>query len=732
MDIAAAARTPARRPDRTPASAPALALAFAALLAPDAAPAATNDADAPDETVVVHGRAGSGIVARVSGAATKTRTPLVETPQSVSTVTRAQMDQQDVQNVDAALAYSAGVATSQRGGDAARYDQLTIRGFTGATGGPDQYLDGLRLLNGAYYASQQLDPFLLDEIDVVKGPASVVYGQSSPGGIIAETSKLPSATAVHTLLLEGGSFDTLRGVVDLGGPLAGQTWLYRFAATGLRADGQQAGTRIRRYAFAPAISWNPDPRTSVTVLARFQRDPAAGAYSSAPAVGTVLLNPLGRLGNDFYNGDASDEIFDRTQSSLGAILDRALAGSWHVRSLARYTSMGAVDQGLYGADYAPGSFTTLLRNTYGSKENVDALALDERLIGNVRTGTIRHDVLLGVGYENLRDAYDYGSGPAPPLDVFAPVRGLPIAHPPVSLAVGQTTGTEGVYAQDQMAFGHVRVTIGGREDWSVTSTRNALATDPPTAQSDRAFTFRGGILYLFDNGLAPYFNYAQSFEPQGGTDVAGGAFPATRGEQFEVGLKYQPHGIPGFVTGALYDLTQTNVLASDQAHPGFSAATGAVRARGLELEAHATIAPDLDLIAAWTVQDVAYVDGDAALVGKRPGQVPASFGSFWAQERLPAGPLAGLGAAIGLRVNGNTNVLDTSGVSPEFTTHGFTLVDARIEYELWHALPALKGTTVAVNATNLFDTDYVSSCYAGLGCFLGADRTVSAQLRASW
>lgn len=257
----------------------------------------TGQADSPT---------GPGVdyVATTSRTATKTDTPILETPQSVSTVTRGQMDEQNARSVNEALRYTSGVAAEQRGGTS-RYDQLTIRGFNTSTAGPDQYRDGLKLLNGAYYATQQIDPFLLERIEVLKVPASVLYGQGNPGGLLAFSSKLPLDERIRALAIEGGSsLGYVRGTVDLGGRVNdGGTLLYLFAGTAFRSGAQDQHTTIERIALAPALTWQPNADTTLTITGRYQHDPQPGSYEPVPPVGSVLFNPLGMLKNDFYPGD---------------------------------------------------------------------------------------------------------------------------------------------------------------------------------------------------------------------------------------------------------------------------------------------------------------------------------------------------------------------------------------------------------------------------------------------
>ncbi|MBN9559330.1 MAG: TonB-dependent siderophore receptor [Alphaproteobacteria bacterium] len=671
---------------------------------------------------------GVGYVATTSRTATKTDTPILETPQSISTVTRAQMDAQNARSVNEALRYTSGVAAEQRGGTS-RYDQLTIRGFNSSTAGPDQYLDGLKLLNGTYYATQQIDPFLLERIEVLKGPASVLYGQGNPGGILALSSKLPVDERIRDVQIEGGSLGYIRGTVDFGGRLNEDgTLLYRFAGTAFSSGAQDRHTTMERIAIAPAITWQPTGDTTLTITGRYQHDPQAGSYEPVPAIGSVLFNPLGMLNMDFYAGDTAYERYNRTQAAIGYMLEHRFNDNWKFRSAGRYTNVGSLYNAVYGTSLDP-DFRTLNRATAASEEHFDTVTLDNSVLGKFNTGPLAHELLIGIGWQNLRDDFDYASGAAPTLDIFAPVYGQAIPHPVPFFGSGVTSQDLGIYVQDQVSIGGFRLMVGGRYDWASIDTRNHFSPADSFDQSDRAFTFRAGLLYLFDNGIAPYFTYAQSFQPLNQLSATGSPFKPTRGELFEVGVKYQPTGFNSFMSVALYNLTQDNVLTSDPDHFGFSVQAGQIRSRGIELEAHASLTDQINLVAAYTYQDVTYTKDLSGRTGKRPTEIPNQFASVWGEWTAPEGSFAGLGGGLGVRFVGTTN----GDLTVPLITQPYTLVDAQIHYDLGRAIPSLEGARLQVTAQNLLDERYVATCYSyEFGCTFGVGRSVIARLAYQW
>ncbi|MEN0075731.1 MAG: TonB-dependent receptor plug domain-containing protein, partial [Paracraurococcus sp.] len=232
-----------------------------------------------------------GYVADVAATATKTDTPILETPQSISVVTRDQMDDQQVQNVGQALRYTAGLEGEYLGAYGSN-DEAYSRGFA-----MDYYLDGMRVLhNAGPGAGTQIESFNLERIEVLRGPSSVLYGAGSPAGIINLVSRRPSDQAGGEVRLQAGSYDRLLGGFTSTGPLnEDKTLLYRMTGVGWQGGTQVDGSRQQRLSISPALTWRPDDRTSWTIIGQYAYDPEGGLYSYIPASGTILPNPNGTL-----------------------------------------------------------------------------------------------------------------------------------------------------------------------------------------------------------------------------------------------------------------------------------------------------------------------------------------------------------------------------------------------------------------------------------------------------
>ncbi|WP_426990720.1 TonB-dependent siderophore receptor [Cupriavidus sp. 30B13] len=668
-----------------------------------------------------------GYVATSALTATKTDTPLRETPQSVSVVTRAQMDAQAAQSVGEALRYTAGVVSEIRGGASAGSPYLFSRGFY-----LEQFLDGTRLPSdaGFGYAVPGFDPYGLERIDVLHGPSSVLYGQANPGGVANLVSKRPTATLLHEVFVTTGNHGRAQAGFDLGGALNQDgTLSYRLTGSGLDTGTQVDDARQSRFFIAPAITWRPGADTSLTVLAKYQRDPDAGYYNFVPAIGSLLASPGGKISPHTNPGDPGFDRHQKTQYSLGYLFEHNFNPAWTFRQNVKYTYVKDDFANVFSNGYVAGSATDVSRYAFFNDENAKFFTVDNQLQAKLATGPVSHTVLFGFDYQRVLYRERVGLGGAPSLDIFAPVY-LPVTMPAATSDDFIRQRQYGLYAQDQIAYGKWRLLVGGREDWATADDVNPIQQSA-VSQSERAFTWRTGLVYLFDNGIAPYASFSKSFDPQAGVLYGGGAARPTTAQQYEVGVKYQPRGFNSFVTAALFDLRQQNVITADLLHPGFSSQAGEVRSRGVELEAHASLSRSLDLSASYTYlsavttssNDAAFtLDGSAVpLQGKQLWGMPRHLARLWADYTLHGGDLRGLGFGAGVRYTGAS--LDTSNT---LRVPSATLVDAAIHYDTGlHWL-------LSLNAQNLFNRQYVASCFGGTTCTFGQGVQVLASARYRW
>lgn len=667
------------------------------------------------------------IVARRDASSTKTETPIVETPQSVDVITRKQLDDQNPQTVGNALQYTAGVFTPDA---TTRFDGLFIRGFGGFGTSTTfvSFMDGLRLPRGQAFGQFQIDPYLLDRIDVLKGPSAVLYGQVSPGGLVNMVSRDPSASPYNELRFEAGSYGraqaglTTQGAFDDKG-----VWQYSLSAIGRISGTPYDGVSEQRVGVAPAVAWQPDADTRLTLRAFYENDPEGGYFNSIYP--TFLSPPKYRsfLNRNFNVGDPTFDSYTREQGGIGYSFEHRFNDFVEIRSSARYTDVSAETRGIQMAG-AMTSSGILPRQAVISTEQAGGIATDNNAVFTFATGALSHKIVAGVDYQSFSSDWTYQWGLAPSLNVVFPVYGVTPGPFFTLIDNTQTVEQTGLYLQDQIAVGNWRAVLGVRQDWTSQQTENYLASGAKSDQSASATTYRAALLYLFDNGLAPYASYATSFEPVIGVDAQGQPFIPTEAEQFEVGLKYQPTFMNALFTVSAFDIRQQNVLTPGPVL-GFNVQTGEIRSRGLEFEARADLSANLEMIGAMTLLNTEVTASSvASYVGKHPQAVPNYFGSLWLNYKFTDGALAGLTTGAGLRVIGPSYADDANLIKVD----GFALIDLSLRYDLAMLSPHMKGATATLDVRNLFDTVYYTSCTYDIYCQYGSARTFLAGLRKTW
>lgn len=662
------------------------------------------------------------IAAKHSATGTKTDTPIEKNPQSVSVVTSEEMALHGVSTVKGAFNYTPGVLTGNRGSSNV-IDALSIRGFSETN--TNQYLDGLKL-QGDNYSEFAIDPYFLERAELLRGPASVLYGKSNPGGVVALVSKRPTTETLREVQFKMGTDNLFSTGFDFGGAIddAG-VYSYRLTGQAWSQDAQQDMQKEKRYTIAPSFSWQPDANTNFTLLTYFQNEPQTGYYGWLPREGTVvpITDANGRsqkLPTDFDEGEASNKI-SRNTKMIGYNFSHSFNDTWTVRQNLRYADLRTDYRSIYGNGF-DATNNTITRGVALSEETLNQFAVDNQAQAKFGTGDVDHTLLLGVDYQRTRNDIDGNFGSAAPLSALNPQYGndaYALNFPYQYLNKQEQTG---LYAQDQMEWDHWVMTLGGRYDYAMTSALNRNGNTEIKGH-DQAFTWRGGLNYVFDNGVAPYFSYSESFIPTTGTTASGQPFDPSRAKQYEAGVKYVPKDRPIVITGAVYQLTKTKNLTADPGNVLFSNQGGEIRSRGVELEAKAAVNANVNVTAAYTYTDAEYTH-DTLLQGKTPVQVPKNMASLWTDYTFNETSLSGLTVGAGVRYVGESKGLYSSGdkANQNFNVASYTTVDALVKYDLGRF--GLPGSSLAVNVNNLFDRDYVASCYRDYACYWGAERQV--------
>lgn len=681
-------------PEGAPATAAALDAEIA--LAPEGEPTAEFT-----ETVMV---TAPTLAPTEAVAATKGAAPLAATPQAVTVVTAAEIATRGAQGLQDALGYAAGVRSDAYGLDS-RTDSVLVRG-----GSPDEYLDGMRQQFHYYTSTTRTDPYLLERIEVLRGPSSMLYGQGTTAGILALQSKRPQSAPSHEVDLSFGSYDRSQARADLTGPLTEDgRWLYRLVAVERDAGTQVDHVPDDRSLVAPTLSWQPNDRTTLTLQARWQRDRSGSTLQFLPWSGSLTENPNGEIPTETFLGEPGFDRYDSERATAGWLFEHRFDNRWTLRQSVRLTHNEVDYRSLYsdsftrpGDSYLDAEQRVVGRYAWLSQPTVKMWSADQSLSGAFDTGALHHEWAVGLDAvrfdQSSRSAFDFPDwqgGGVPSIDVYDPV---PTGYAPPELSRDPDSAQEqaGLYVQDRLELRHGWIVLTGlRHD--ETKSRLEGAED----ERDGATTGRLGLLWAAPSGWSPYLSYSESFTPVPGTDFYDKRYRPLAGHQIEAGVKFTPtHGTwSGAV--AWFDLREDNRLVSDPGNPLNQIQAGQTATTGAEVEISLHLA-GFDVKAHYN-----YLDNDPQLEA-----VPAHQAAAWLERGFAFGRAGRLDAGVGLRWF--TSFHD--GAAP--TVPALTLLDARLSWTLsrWQ---------LALNLTNLSDERYVSTCLARGDCFFGARRNLA-------
>ena len=688
-------------------------------------PALANVADESEQrTIIVTGARDQGTTA------TKTDTPIIETPQPITVIDDELYLAQGAVSIGDTLNYVSGVTANPYGPDS-RVDGALVRGINAL-----QFRDGMRDIF-SYYASIRSDPYNFDQVELVRGPASVLFGQGALGGIINLVSKRPEFEAAGEVSLRYGSFDRKEALVDVTGPVS-DTVAARIVARVRDADTQTDYVPDDRILFAPSITFQPTSDTELTLIGLYQEDDSGSTSQFLPLVGTILPNPNGQLPNDLFVGKPEWDRYDGRLLQGTALLEHRFGDGVRVNLKARY-----IDSDLTYFTHYPDSYTnpanpfvlldpatgqpvlddeggfvpdpeqrTMRLYADGTLARMEIFSTDNNVQFDFATGAgIEHTVLAGVDYSTnsvyktggfateVFDIYDIDYGA---LSDFG--GGLPS---PAYVAEDVDQDQVGIYLQDQIRFAdRVSIVLGARRDWT-----SARSMGGP-ARRDSATTFRAGIIGEVVEGVSPFFSYTESFEPIAGTASDGSAFIPKTGRQFEAGIKFHPtDAVLITVTG--YDIRESNRPVSDDSTPDpfDQIQIGELNSRGIEFESSASLPGELTVIA-----NASYNEAEVAGTDRQIDNVPKVNASLWTTKGFALGDDVSLLLGAGVRHVGKNRSFGPA-FPDGIVTPSFTLVDALAEV-------AFANWSVAINATNLFDKSYYSACLARGDCFVGSERNV--------
>lgn len=645
------------------------------------------------------------VVTGVTATATKTPTAIIDIPSSVSLIDGRRLEDRKPQTLSQIVGYVPGVNVGNYGFDS-RYDAFFIRGFQATYTGV--FRDGLRQLNspsGLY----RNEPYGLESLSVLRGPASVLYGASGAGGLVDGVTKRPTGDIFGEVEGLIGSYDRYQINGDFGGASGDLAW--RLTGVARESDSHLPGFPDDRLMIAPALTWTPSDATRITVLGEYMNSLTGGSaafYNDASVIpapdslagpGTVSAD---RVITDIVLADERISDFDHEQWRLSYEIEHSFGNGLTLVQNARFQEVDAYLEYAYFLDPENDLVT---KGSGVANDVVDAFTIDNQARYTLNAGGVRHRLLAGLDYSDVDYISRDGFGSIPQTGN--------VVTPDLIDTVAQSFSQTGLYIQDQIEAGRLGVVVGLRHDWLEASTnRFGISTFD---QNDSATTGRIGVTYDLDGGVTPYANWSSSFEPNIGLLLDGTPARPTEARQVEVGVKYQPRtGV--LLTAALFDIEQQDGVVFDAADGINRQVQQDLTSRGLELEASVRLAEGLDLTAAYAYTDAEIERGGSGATGNTPSGTPAHMASVFADYTVPG---TGFGFGAGLRYFGESFGNDLNTIDNDDRL----FADAVIHYDL----PQVAGVRLQVNATNLFDTEPIN-CTAGY-CYREQGRTVMASAR---
>ncbi|MGR5945918.1 TonB-dependent siderophore receptor [Enterobacter sp. C4G1] len=674
---------------------------------------------AEETTLVVTGSAQSDVLPTWTNSATKSAVAESKTPQVINTLSAQEIEQRHANSVNEILRYAPGVSTEVRG-NTSYMSEYKIRGFTV----DQEFYNGLQLpYNVTGNTKARIDPLLIESVDILKGPSSVLYGGGSPGGLVNIQGKMPQKEAKTELGFTTGNRNLKEGYLDSTGQLADSDWNYRLLGKATENDDQPHTTRYENYLVAPSVTWQPDSNTRLTIDALAQNTPSLSPSNPLPLA--YLRSEY--AGRRDYAGDEWSG-FKQRQWMLGYHFEHAFDSGWGFSQKVRYFDVDTHQRSAYSTGQGSEVYE-LNRFAYTTDEDLQSFNMDNQVTKTVTLGEWQHHLLAGFDYQKLNSHFHYRYASATPgIDMRDPDYSQ-IHESELGLYTAQKNRLSyqqnGYYVQDQVVFGGLNLLGSLRYDDYRSVTTNYLQNGDKAWVSQDRVTKRLGALYAFDNGISPFISYSEGFAPVSpqGTLTAQDVKPTTS-KQVEGGVKYLLEDFATTLTASVFNIRQKNVVTTD---PGFLnyRQTGEVESEGAELSAISRPTDNLTLVANYAYTHAINTEDDK-YKGKRPTQVPENAFNLWGDYTFDSTPLKGVNIGAGARYTGPMEIVPANDAGK---LGGTTQYDLAASYRMGELLPSLAGLTLKMSAQNITNKETLT-CYDASNCWIGRDRTW--QLGASY
>lgn len=649
----------------------------------------------------------------------KSGVPLSEVPQSISVVTSTELEARQLTQVEDAIKYTAGVNPSTWGTDD-RFDQFAVRGFD--LGSNALYRDGLpqKVLGFSAFSS---DPYMLERVDVLRGPAGILYGSNDAGGMVNLVTKRP----VFDRMVEGrlgyGSHGTIEAGFDIGNALDKSDTLAG-RLTGLIRNGstEVEHSENDRVLLSGGLTWAPTDYTSVTILAHGQKS-ALTPITMFPVSGEDYNTAWGRLPDDFAYKQSPYNHFETEQQSFGWDITHEFTPYLTFNSRMRYARQKTDYTHL---DYSHVDESGLNYYVFRNDENAKTIGLDNNLEWKTSFGCTENSLTVGADFQRSQNTVtQYKDDTLYNVGFDAPSLDFAVTDPPLSSRNRRIYREKGIYLQDHLKFSNgTTITAGLRQSW-LENQADDLIGNTSEQQKNSATTAMIGATHSFANGVTPYLNYSEGFIQNVGLTIDDKPLDPSRNKQWEIGVRYQPSD-DLLLSAAAFDLRKTNVrdyYFDEAGNIDYShfLQVGAIRAHGVELEARGRLTETLQAVAGYTYLDTRITKtADSDKENNENSMAPHHQLSLWldwdASRFLPD-----LSVGAGVRYQSESFSTQYN----KRTTPAYITADIALRYEA-------DDYTVNFGVTNLFGEDYFGVCYDDYACAKGEGRNASLTLSRSF
>ncbi|MBN9546982.1 MAG: TonB-dependent siderophore receptor [Alphaproteobacteria bacterium] len=656
-----------------------------------------------------------GYIAKSSTTATKTETPLIDIPQSITVVTQKEMQDRGVSNLQDATRYVPGVVFTQ--GEGNRDNPV----FRGNSGGGDLFLDGVRD-DAEYYR----DVYNIDRVEVLKGPNAMIFGRGAAGGLINRVTRMADWSEKRQVHVEGGSYGDFRGTFDVDQPVSDDLAL-RLTGLYMRADSYRNGVNFERYGLNPTATFLLTPNTTIRAGYEHFYDHRVGDRGVSSFNGV----PLKTNGSTFF-GDPTQSPNRAYVNNVTLDIEHLFSDSLVLRNKTRYADYDKLYQNVYpGTVNAAGTTVQIL--AYNNAMRRKNVFNQTDLNWTVEAAGMRHTLLLGTEFgrqetDNLRHSGTFGGATSINVPISNPTVSVPVVFA-INATDGNNHGVADIaafYAQDQIELSPQWQFVGGvRYDDFHVNFLDRRGTGTRIRTSDAMWSPRAGLIYKPQDDMSLYASYSLTFVPRAGAQLASlSVAPTAAGNaaagpekftNYEVGVKWNILPDLDF-TGSLYFLDRTNVIVPDPVIAGQYILIDGQNTKGTELSLTGQITPDWTIVGGYS-----YALGKARTTATGPytrlGGLPEHTFSLWNRYDFNSA----LGAAVGIIYQSSrfTSTTNTVSLAP------YTRLDAALFYKINEMF------TAQINIENIFDTDYFEFANSNTNITPAAPRLIKVSLTTS-